>query len=424
METVGAVPIDTVVVNLYPFEDAVRKRVPEEEAMEMIDVGGLTLLRAAAKNWPYVTVVTHPSQYGELAKELTTRGGSVSKETRRRLATETFALTSRYETAIYNYLGRDESALPAQLRIAYPEAGRLRYGENPYQKASFYRDPHYQGSSIATSEEIFARGLSFNNILDLDAAMELVMKFDRPTAAIIKHTSASGVASSDTLAEAYRLARECDPKSAYGCVVGFNRIVDEDTAWAMKKHFVEAVIASDFEEEALEVLRGKKKLRAVRTGREITWEPSDQVLGIRGGILLQSRERVVIDPSKLKCVTKVEPTEQQIDSMLFANKVLGHVKSNAIVLARGEHTVGIGSGQMSRVDSVVVAGLKAGKKARGSVMASDAFFPFRDGIDEAARVGVEGVIQPGGSIRDQEVIEAADEHGLAMVFTGIRVFKH
>lgn len=425
LEAAGAVPIDMVVVNLYPFEAAVKKGVSEEEALEMIDVGGLTLLRAAAKNWPYVSAVTHPGQYTDLAKEISTRKGEVSSETRRRLAVEAFALTSRYEAAIYNYMSNaQQRGYPPQLRIAYPEATPLRYGENPYQRASFYHDPNYEGSSVATAEEVFDRGLSFNNILDLDTALELVMKFDRTTAAIIKHTSASGVASSDNLAQAYRLARECDPKSAYGCVVGFNRVVDKEAALAMKRHFIEAVIAPDFEDAALEILRGKKKLRVLRTGREVRWEPSTQVLGIRGGILVQSKERVVIDPKKLRCVTKVEPTAEQMVGLLFAYKVLGHVKSNAIVLAKGERTVGIGSGQMSRVDSVIVAGLKAGKEAAGSVLASDAFFPFRDGIEEAAKVGVEAVIQPGGSIRDEEVIDSANEHGVAMVFTGVRVFKH
>ncbi len=425
LEAAGGVPIDVVVVNLYPFEAAVAKDVPEAEALEMIDVGGLSLLRAAAKNWPYVSVVTHPHQYSDLAREISDRKGDVSSKTRRRLAVEAFALTSRYEAAIYNYLsGGQQEGYPPHLRIAYPEARSLRYGENPYQRASFYHDPSYKGSSVATAEELFGRGLSFNNILDLDTALELVMKFDRPTAAIIKHTSASGVASSDNLAEAYHLARECDPKSAYGCVVGFNRVMDEEAALAMKGHFIEAVIAPDFGDAALEILRRKKKLRALRTGREVRWEPSTQVIGVRGGILVQSKERVVIDPKKVKCVTKVEPTQEQMEGLLFAYKVLGHVKSNAIVLAKGERTVGIGSGQMSRVDSVIVAGLKAGKEAAGSVMASDAFFPFRDGIDEAARVGVKAIIQPGGSIRDQEVIDAADEHGMAMVFTGVRVFKH
>ncbi len=425
LENAGAVPIDLVAVNLYPFEEAVRKGVPEAEAFEMVDVGGVSLVRAAAKNWPYVTVLTSPRQYSEVAKEMAGQEGEISQRTRRRLAVEAFAMTSRYEAAIYNYLSQVQGdAFPSELRIAYTEAARLKYGENPYQRASFYRDPDHEGTSVATSEEIFGRGLSFNNILDLDAAIELVMKFDRPTASIIKHTSASGVASSDNLGEAYRLARECDPKSAYGCVVGFNRVVGEDAASAMKKHFVEAVIAPDYEDEAVDLLRAKKKLRALRTGREVKWEPSTQVLGVRGGILVQSRERVVIDPRALKCVTKVVPTKEQRDAMLFAYKVLGHVKSNAIVLAKGERTVGIGSGQMSRVDSVIVAGLKAGEEAEGSVMASDAFFPFRDGIDEAARVGVKAIIQPGGSIRDQEVIDAANEHGMAMVFTGVRVFKH
>ncbi len=426
VEEAGAAYIDVVVVNLYPFEEAVRKGASVPEACEMLDVGGLTLIRAAAKNWPHVTVLTDPSQYPAFIEDLRSQKGATSEESRRRRALEAFALTSRYEAAIYNYLSHafDSSRFPGELRIAYPEAEKVRYGENPYQKAAFYKDPDYTGASIAYSEDIFGRGLSFNNILDLDSALELIMKFDKPTAAIIKHTSAAGVASADDLATAYTRARECDPKSAYGCVVGFNRTVNHGAAQAMRKDFVEAIIAPDYEEDALQVLRRKKKLRALRTGKEVRWEPSIQALGIRGGILLQTRERVHLKPQDLKAVTKARPSREQVESMLFAYKVLGHVKSNAIVLAKGERTVGIGSGQMSRVDSVVVAGMKAGEEATGSVLASDAFFPFRDGIDEAAKVGVKAIIQPGGSIRDQEVITAADEHGLAMVFTGIRVFKH
>lgn len=426
VEESGAAFIDVVVVNLYPFEEVVGRGAHLREASEMVDVGGLTLIRAAAKNWPYVTVLTSPSQYPAFIDELRSLKGGVSEESRRRHALEAFAVTSRYEVAIYGYLSEafQPESLPSELRIAYLEAGKLRYGENPYQKAAFYRDPIYKGASIAYSEDIFNRGLSFNNILDLDAALELLMKFERPTAAIIKHTCAAGVASSDRLEDAYRLARDTDRKSAYGCVVGFNREVGQETAAAMKRHFVEAIIAPDYEEGALELLRQKHKLRALRTGKRIEWEPAIQALGIRGGILVQTRERIDLQSEALKCVTRAKPTKEQVETMLFAYKVLGHVKSNAIVLAKDERTVGIGSGQMSRVDAVIVAGMKAGEEARGSVLASDAFIPFRDGIDEAAKAGVEAIIQPGGSIRDREVIDAVNEHGIAMVFTGVRVFKH
>jgi phosphoribosylaminoimidazolecarboxamide formyltransferase/IMP cyclohydrolase len=426
LESLEVAPIDVVVDNLYPFEEAAKEEGSPLKAVEMLDVGGVALIRAAAKNWPHVSVLTGPSQYPAFIRELRALGGNVSRETRERLALEAFAVTSRYEVSIYNYLSRsfDGEGFPRELRMAYAEGAKLRYGENPYQKAAFYRDPDYEGASVALSEEVFGRGLSFNNILDLDAALELVMKFEEPTAAIIKHTNASGVASSDSLAEAYRLARATDPKSAYGSVVGFNRIVDVNTAEAMRKHFVEAVIAPDFEEEALEILRQKKKLRALRTRRDIRWEPSTHAIGIRGGLLVQTRERVTLRPEDLRVVTRVEPTPEQVRTMLFACKVLGHVKSNAIVLAKDERTVGIGSGQMSRVDAVILAGFKAGDEGRGSVLASDAFFPFRDGIDEAAKVGVAAIIQPGGSIRDEEVIQAAEEHGMAMVFTGVRLFRH
>lgn len=423
LEKAGGVPLDVIVVNLYPFEDVVKEEGSMEEIVENIDIGGVTLIRAAAKNWAHVSVLTDPGQYPSFLKELEASEGSASEEKRLRWAQEAFAVTSRYETAIYNGLARDRGIFPPEFRLAYREAGKLRYGENPYQAAAFYRDPSYVGASVAGAEDIFQRGLSFNNILDLDSGLELVMKFDRPTAAIIKHTNASGVASAGRLSEAYLLARQTDPKSAYGCVVGFNRSVDLDAAEAMRKHFVEAVIAPDFEPGALEVLRKKKKLRALRTG-PLDWTPAIHVMGIRGGLLAQTKERVRLGSEDLRCVTKRGPTGAQIEAMAFAYRVLGHVKSNAIVLAKGERTVGIGSGQMSRVDSVIVAAMKAGEESRGSVLASDAFFPFRDGVDEAARAGVEAIIQPGGSIRDQEVIQAADEHGLTMVFTGVRVFRH
>lgn len=423
LESRGVAPVRVVAVNLYPFERAVREGASEEEAQDAIDVGGLTLIRAAAKNWPHVSVLTRPDQYRPFLREFREGQGDVPEATRRHLAVEAFALTSRYEAAIYNHLAGSEG-LPPSLRLAWEEAWPLRYGENPYQEARFYRDPTHRGSSVARAEELTGRGLSFNNILDLDVALELVMKFERPTAAIVKHASACGVASADDLAGAYAAARATDPKSAYGCVVGCNRTVDRSTAKAMRPHFVEGVIAPDFEAEALEVLRRKKKLRALRTGREVRWEPCTHALGVRGGLLLQTRAHVPLGPEDLRVVTKAKPTGAQLGSMLFAYKVLGHLKSNAVVLAKGERTVGLGGGQASRVDAVTLAGWKAGPEARGSVLASDAFFPFRDGIDEAAKAGVEAILQPGGSIRDAEVIEAADEHGLAMVFTGVRVFRH
>lgn len=416
--------IEVVAVHLYPFEEAVAAGAAGAEALDMVDVGGIALVRAAAKNWPHVSVLTDPDQYPAFIDALRAGAGEIPAETRLRLARDAFARTSRYDAAIYNHLAGTEDPFPPELRLAYTHAWPLRYGENPYQEAVFYRDPAFQGSSVAAAEELTGRGLSFNNILDLDTALELVMKFDRPTAAVVKHAAACGVASHDDLASAYRDARATDPKSAYGSVLGFNRPVDEAVARAMKPHFVEGVIAPDFDEGALEILRGKKKLRALRTGRPVAWEPSTHALGVRGGLLVQTREYVRLGPGDLKVVTDRAPTEAQVASMLFAYRVLGHLKSNAIVLAKGERTVGLCGGQPSRVDAVIVAGQKAGPESRGSVLASDAFFPFPDGIEEAAKAGVEAILQPGGSIRDGEVIAAAEARDLAMVFTGVRVFKH
>ncbi len=419
----GIAPIDVVAVNLYPLDPPAS--VADGELLASMDIGGVTLIRAATKNFRYVSVLTDPSQYPDFIEELEAGKGVVPGETRRALAEEALALTSRYEASLYNRLaGENPHSFPKELRIAFDHAWGLRYGENPYQTAAFYRDPNFTGTSVATSEELFGRGLSFNNILDFNAALELAMKFDRPTAAIVKHTDACGVASADTLSEAYRRARATDPKSAYGCVIGFNRRVDRRTADALRPHFVEGVIAPDYAADALEVLRAKQKLRALRTGGAIAWEPATQAWGIRGGMLVQARAHVPLEPANLKVVSRVPPTEVQIRGMLFAHRVLGSLKSNAIVLAREERTVGLGGGQASRVDAVVLAVRKAGKEAGGSVLASDAFFPFRDGIDEAAKGGVAAILQAGGSIRDAEVIEAADEHGMAMAFTGLRVFKH
>lgn len=420
----GVAPIDVVAVNLYPL-DPPSSASGKGDPLEAMDVGGVTLIRAAAKNFHDVSVLTDPAQYSGFIRELRTGEGAVSEASRRTWAEEALALTSRYEASLYNRLTQDNpQAYPQDLRLAFNRAWDLRYGENPYQPAAFYRDPEFPGLSVASSEELFGRDLSFNNILDLNAALELAMKFERPTAAIVKHTDACGVASAEALPEAYLQARATDPKSAYGCVIGFNRVVDKATAETLRPHFVEGIIAPDFEADALEVLRGKKKLRALRTGRVITWEPATQTWGVRGGMLVQTRAYLPLEPGDLKVVTRVQPTADQVRGMLFAHRVLGSLKSNAVVLAKGERTVGLGAGQASRVDAVILACRKAGDEAEGSVLASDAFFPFRDGIDETARGGVKAVLQAGGSIRDAEVINAADEHGMAMAFTGIRVFKH
>jgi len=420
--------IDMVVVNLYPFEDVIAKEeVPVEEAIENIDIGGVALIRSAAKNSKSVAVVVNPSKYEAILQELRNNQGNLKEETTEQLALEAFQYTSSYDSAIYNYLWSKRNPgkeIPDALRLRYEKILDLRYGENPHQKAAFYKDPMARGVSVATSDQLHGRTLSFNNVLDLDAALRILMEFHKPTAVVIKHTNPCGVASSDSISEAYRIAEAADSKSAYGSVVGLNRKVDVETAMEISKHFVEAVIAPDFDTEALEILKRKKNIRLLRTNRPIEKSYELEFMKVHGGLLVQTTEFPELEAERLKVVTKKKPTEDQIRGMLFASKIIRHIKSNSIILVKGERTVGVGAGQMSRVDASMLAGYKAGAEAKGSVLASDAFFPFRDGVDEAAKVGVAAILQPGGSIRDEEVIAAADEHGIAMVFSGVRMFKH
>ncbi len=419
-------PIDLVVSNLYPFEaSSAHPQNTLEALIEEIDVGGVALIRAAAKNWRDVGVVVSPAQYEGVLLDLR-ENGSLRQTTREGLALEAFAYTSGYDAIIYNELWRrlrPASPIPEALRFGGPPGRPLRYGENPDQMAAFFRRPSGPGLSVASAEQLIGRELSFNNLLDFDAALGLAHAFDDTACAIIKHTNPAGVATAATAAEAYAQARATDPRSAYGCIVGFNAEVDEGAATAMRGHFVEGIIAPGFAARALEALAKRKNLRVLRTGaggplRDL------QAVGIRGGILVQTRPDRVLTRGDLRVVTRRAPSEEEVEGLLFSSRILGHVKSNAIVLAKGHRTVGIGAGQMSRVDAVVLAVTKAGAEARGSALASDAFFPFRDGIDEAAKGGVTAVVQAGGSIRDAEVIAAADEHNMAMAFTGVRMFKH
>jgi phosphoribosylaminoimidazolecarboxamide formyltransferase/IMP cyclohydrolase len=425
LAALGVEPIDLAVVNLYPFEEAMRRGAPEGEAMERIDVGGVALIRSAAKNHARVAVVVRPARYPAILEALRRGDGTLDEATRRALAEEAFAYTAAYDAAIYRYFWRRRgAALPPELRMAFDRLAVLRYGENPYQEAAFYRDPFYDGVSLADAEQLHGKALSYNNILDLDAALQLALEFDEPAAVVIKHTNPSGVAVDEDLAAAYADAYACDPKAAYGSVVGLNRPVDEGTAKGMRRHFIEAVVAPDYDEAALAVLRRKRFLRIMRTGRP--FERTDGLfhIAVRGGMLVQTVAFPQLGPGDLKVVTRRRPTRNEVEDMLFATKVCKHVKSNSIVLAKDRRTVGIGAGQMSRVDAVYLAGYKANERGEGSVLSSDAFFPFRDGIDAAADAGVVAIAQPGGSIRDQEVIDAADERGLAMVFTDLRLFKH
>ncbi|RKY35649.1 MAG: bifunctional phosphoribosylaminoimidazolecarboxamide formyltransferase/inosine monophosphate cyclohydrolase [Candidatus Omnitrophota bacterium] len=420
--------IDMVVVNLYPFEKVVQQKgVSLEEAVENIDIGGPTMLRSAAKNYKAVAVVTSPSQYPLITKELKDNKGCLSEETLKDLALEVFRRTSEYDTAIFNYLSaefKEEKLFPQRLTLSLEKVRDLRYGENPHQKASFYRDLSFPGG-FSSIKQYQGKELSFNNILDLNSAVEIVKEFIEPACAIIKHNNPCGVASAENVAGAYLDALDCDRLSAFGSIVGFNREVDKNTAEVIMKEadFVECIIAPSYEKSSLEIFSQKKNLRII----EADFDSFRDYLDFRrvgGGFLVQDKDLENIEESNLKVVTKKSPIPGEFTSLLFAYKVVKHVKSNAIVLAKGKKTVGIGAGQMSRVDSVIISVRKAGERAKDSVLASDAFFPKPDAIEEAHRAGIKAIIQPGGSIRDKEVISACDRYGISMVFTGIRHFKH
>ena len=420
LNELGIAPLDLVVVNLYPFE-ARGARAPMNEAVEFIDVGGVSLIRAAAKNWVRVAVLCDPSQYEPIAEELQ-RDGGISAETRRRLAAEAFERTAAYDAAIAAYFHADpHERFPARLTLPFQKMQQTRYGENPHQAAAFYRGSGGPGG-LAAARQLQAKELSYNNLVDLDTAWGLVNEFAQPAAAIIKHATPCGVATTSDLAGAYKAALECDPVSAYGGVVAVNRPVDGRTAAEITGIFTEAVIAPAFTPEARATLKKKTNLRLLEA-EPPTWD-GVEVKSVLGGVLVQERDAADLDEDALSVPTSRKPSAAEVADLRFAWKVAKWVKSNAIVLARNSATVGIGGGQPNRVGSVEIAVKGAGERAKGSVMASDAFFPFRDGIDAAARAGVTAVIQPGGSVRDEEVVAAATEHGMAMVLTGIRHFRH
>ena len=427
----GIEPIDMVVVNLYPFEETVAKEgCTLEEAIENIDIGGPTMLRSAAKNYADVTVIVDADDYDAVITEMREKGGEVSVGTNFMLAKKVFQHTARYDGAITNYLtsldGEERMEYPGVLTLQYRKAQDMRYGENPHQTSAFYVEDGVEEPSVSNAVQLQGKELSFNNVIDLNAALELAKEFEEGCAVIIKHTNPCGVAvDGGSLADAYRKARECDPLSAFGGIIGFNRVVDGETAREIASTFVEAVIAPGFDEKALDVLKEKKKLRLLQVPMKGSYRKTGyDMKKVVGGLLLQTRDTAGIDIGALRVVTKRKPSDEELKAMDFAWKVCKHVKSNAIVYAHSDRTVGIGAGQMSRVDSSRIAVFKARSPIEGTVMASDAFFPFRDGIDAAAEAGATAVIQPCGSIRDDEVIAAADEHGMAMVFTGIRHFKH
>ena len=415
-------PIDMVVVNLYRFEEAAAKAgIAREELIENIDIGGPTMIRAAAKNYQDVAVVVSPADYPAIQEELRARGGELSVETCWQLAKRAFRTTADYDAAISARLDREDAAdavLPCYLALRAPKLMDLRYGENPHQQAALYGR---RGKGVAGAEQLHGKELSYNNLVDLDAALQLALEFEQPAVAIIKHTNPCGCAEQDALAEAWRQALACDPVSAYGGVVGINRTVDEQTAREISKLFVEAIATPDYSPEALTILTAKKNLRLMRV--ELASDPL-VVKSISGGYLAQTADALGFDRASATVQSKRAPTEEEWNAMAFGWKVAKHVKSNAIVFARAGQTMAVGAGQMSRVDSVKIAAMKAVLPLTGTVVASDAFFPFPDGVEEAIKYGATAFIQPGGSVRDREVIDAVDRAGVAMVFTGVRHFRH
>jgi len=435
MEKHGIAPIDLVVVNLYPFAATVAKGAPFDDCIENIDIGGPAMIRSAAKNHEFVAVAVEPAQYAELLAELDANDGGTTLALRRRFAAAAYAHTGAYDLAISRWfagqLGQD---FPERLNLSFTRAQSLRYGENPHQSAAFYRDGSAR-PGVATARQIQGKELSYNNLNDTDAAFEAVAEFEAPACVIVKHANPCGVALGAGLHDAYLKALACDPVSAFGGIVAVNRPLDGATAAEIARIFVEVIVAPDADDAACTVLAAKKNLRLLLTGAlPDPLAPGLSLKTVSGGVLVQSRDAGRIARTDLKVVTKRAPTQAELDDMLFAFRVAKHVKSNAIVYVKGGATVGIGAGQMSRVDSSRIAAAKAedaakaagetASRCKGSVVASDAFFPFADGLLAAAAAGATAVIQPGGSMRDSEVIAAADEAGLAMVFTGMRHFRH
>lgn len=433
-------PIDMVVVNLYPFAQTVaREGCSLEDAVENIDIGGPTMVRSAAKNHNDVAIVVSSGDYDAIIAEMDTHENGLTLETRFDLAIKAFEHTAAYDSMIANYFGslvpayhgdRNQPAgrFPRTLNLNFIKKQDMRYGENSHQDAAFYIEENITEASVATSRQVQGKALSYNNIADTDAALECVKEFSEPACVIVKHANPCGVATGDSLLAAYERAYQTDPTSAFGGIIAFNRELDEATAQAIiSRQFVEVIIAPAVSEAALKVTAAKQNVRVLICGQ---WQNRTAALDfkrVNGGLLVQDRDLGMVDASQLRVVSKRQPTEQELRDALFCWKVAKFVKSNAIVYARDNMTIGIGAGQMSRVYSAKIAGIKAadeGLEVKGSAMASDAFFPFRDGIDAAAASGVSCVIQPGGSIRDEEVIAAADEHGIAMIFTDMRHFRH
>ena len=429
----GIDPIDMVVVNLYPFSATVAN--PDctvEDAIENIDIGGPTMVRAAAKNHPFVTIVVNASDYGEILSEMQSNGGSTSLESRFNLAIKAYEHTAAYDGAIANHFGTlvpdGSPKFPRTFNAQFHKVQEMRYGENPHQQAAFYVEANPAEAGIATARQIQGKELSYNNVADTDAALECVKNFHEPACVIVKHANPCGVAIAGSISEAYDLAFATDTESAFGGIIAFNRELDTKTAASIvERQFVEVIIAPSVSEEAAALVADKKNVRLLSCGEWSVPGPALDYKRVNGGLLVQDRDLGMITWDDLTVVSKCQPTEQQLQDLMFAWIVAKFVKSNAIVYAANGQTIGVGAGQMSRINSARIAAIKAehaGLSVQGSVMASDAFFPFRDGIDNAGQAGIAAIIQPGGSIRDDEVIAAADEHGMAMVFTGMRHFRH
>lgn len=432
MQQAGIPNIDMVVVNLYPFRATIANpNCTLEDAIENIDIGGPTMVRAAAKNYHHVAIVTDPADYAVVLREMQSSQGAVGAETRFELAKKAFSHTAEYDGAISNYLtslttGQDKQRFPNKFNVQLNKVMDLRYGENPHQEAAFYRDAEVAPGALASFNQLQGKELSYNNIADADAAWECVKTFDIPACVIVKHANPCGVAIAPTLLECYQKAFSTDPTSAFGGIIAFNREIDANTAEAVVKQFVEVVIAPSISKQALEIFAAKVNVRVltVALGNQAN---SLEYKRVGGGMLLQTPDALNVQPDQFKVVTKKQPTAAQMQDLLFAWRVAKYVKSNAIVFCGNGMTLGVGAGQMSRVDSTRIAAIKAqnaGLSLQGCAVASDAFFPFRDGVDVLAEAGASCVIQPGGSIRDEDVIAAADEHGLAMVLTGYRHFRH
>ena len=421
-------PIDLVVVNLYPFQATIAN--PDctlEDAIENIDIGGPAMLRSSAKNHASVTVVVDASDYQTVMDEITANGNT-TLETRTKLALKTFEHTAQYDGAIANYLGKEQDGFSNTINLQFHKTQSMRYGENPHQNAAFYVEQNITEACVASSTQFQGKEMSYNNMADADAALECVRSFNAPACVIVKHANPCGVALRDNIHDAYLDAFKTDPTSAFGGIIAFNRPLDKATAQdIIAKQFVEVIIAPSIDDDAKVILSAKQNIRALECGDLSNAQPSLDYKRVTGGLLVQDKDLGVITENDIKCVSELAPTADQIKDLLFAWKVAKTVKSNAIVYVKNEMTIGVGAGQMSRVYSAKIAGIKAsdeGLVVEGSVMASDAFFPFRDGIDAAAQAGIKAIIQPGGSMRDDEVIAAANEHGIAMVFTGMRHFKH